>query len=248
MFIFWIIIGILFIQSIILIAGKGGWMIAGYNTASPDVKKRYNEKKLCRAFGIVMLFISAATIPLILLHSVSYMIFYFVFIGCAIVFLLIYSNKKCLNPGYENTVSESGRHKAIIIVTIIFVAAILIGVFALVFYGSSAPYYSLSAEARTFTIKSMYGQVISLSDIKSVELKTTLPDNLRRTNGYGGIGTVLKGYCSSSIGNVIVFLNTSIPEYIYITTTSSVIILNEKNEEQTKILYNELLSAMPEEH
>jgi len=47
----WAIFVIMAILSIILLMGKGGFLIAGYNTMSKEKKKRYNEKKLCRIMG-----------------------------------------------------------------------------------------------------------------------------------------------------------------------------------------------------
>ncbi len=40
-----------FIISIFLFKGK--WLIAGYNTASKEEKKKYDEKKLCRAVSFL---------------------------------------------------------------------------------------------------------------------------------------------------------------------------------------------------
>lgn len=41
--------------SLFLLNGKGAWLIAGYNTASQEEREKYNEKKLCRAVGILCL-------------------------------------------------------------------------------------------------------------------------------------------------------------------------------------------------
>ena len=45
------------IIGIVLCCGKGAFLIAGYNTASPEEKATYNEKALCRAVGILVLVI-----------------------------------------------------------------------------------------------------------------------------------------------------------------------------------------------
>ena len=39
------------ILAVILLAGKGSFLIAGYNTASKEKKACYDEKKLCRVVG-----------------------------------------------------------------------------------------------------------------------------------------------------------------------------------------------------
>jgi hypothetical protein len=47
----WAIVGIIGIVSIFLLFGKGGFLIAGFNTMSKEKKKKYNEKKLCKITG-----------------------------------------------------------------------------------------------------------------------------------------------------------------------------------------------------
>jgi uncharacterized membrane protein len=39
----------------VLLSGRGGWLIAGYNTMSAEEKARYDEKGLSRAVGGMML-------------------------------------------------------------------------------------------------------------------------------------------------------------------------------------------------
>ena len=45
------------ILGIVLCCGKGAFLIAGYNTASPEEKASYDEKALCQAVGILLLVI-----------------------------------------------------------------------------------------------------------------------------------------------------------------------------------------------
>lgn len=55
-----IVMSIMFgIIGIFLFHGKGAWTISGYNTASEEERQRYDEKKVCRATGIVC-FVCAA--------------------------------------------------------------------------------------------------------------------------------------------------------------------------------------------
>lgn len=48
---FYVVAALLAILSILLLAGKGSWLIAGYNTSSEKEKSRYKEKTLCRTVG-----------------------------------------------------------------------------------------------------------------------------------------------------------------------------------------------------
>ena len=44
--------------SIPLLAGRGAWLVAGYNTMAPNQRERYDERKLCRATGCMLLGVS----------------------------------------------------------------------------------------------------------------------------------------------------------------------------------------------
>ena len=50
----WIVFVIFAVLSIILLSGHGSWFISGYNTASKEERKKYDEKKLCWTMGIGM--------------------------------------------------------------------------------------------------------------------------------------------------------------------------------------------------
>jgi formate hydrogenlyase subunit 3/multisubunit Na+/H+ antiporter MnhD subunit len=49
-----VIIALLFlIAAIFLFNGKGKWLIAGYNGLSQKERNKYNEKKVCKAAGLI---------------------------------------------------------------------------------------------------------------------------------------------------------------------------------------------------
>lgn len=52
------VIFFLWLIAVILMSGKGGFLIAGYNTAPKEQKRKYDEKKLSRIYGIGMLIIA----------------------------------------------------------------------------------------------------------------------------------------------------------------------------------------------
>ena len=57
------------IIGIVLCCGKGAFLIAGYNTSSPEERAKYDEKALCRAVGI-LLFVMVGCVELLLLGAV----------------------------------------------------------------------------------------------------------------------------------------------------------------------------------
>ena len=52
--IMWVVFAIMALISVLLLLGRGSWLIAGYNTASKEDKDKYNQKKLCRVIGVGM--------------------------------------------------------------------------------------------------------------------------------------------------------------------------------------------------
>ena len=47
----WALVGVLAVLSVVLLMGKGSFLVAGYNTASKKEKEKYDVKKLCRVVG-----------------------------------------------------------------------------------------------------------------------------------------------------------------------------------------------------
>ena len=57
------------IIGIVLCCGKGAFLIAGYNTASPEERAKWDETALCRAVGI-LLFVMVGCLELLFLGAV----------------------------------------------------------------------------------------------------------------------------------------------------------------------------------
>ena len=60
------------ILALVILVGKGDWMIAGYNTASPKERKKYNIKRL-RIVMFVLLVVTALFV-LSILYTPPYLI------------------------------------------------------------------------------------------------------------------------------------------------------------------------------
>ncbi|WP_088225764.1 hypothetical protein [Desulfosporosinus sp. FKB] len=83
---------------------------------------------------------------------------------------------------------------------------------------------------------------MKLADIQNIQLKNDLPVIKSKINGFDGVGSILKGEFSSDIGNVTLYVDTSKPPFIYIKTSSELIILNGQSKSKTETLFNELNS------
>ena len=80
----------------VLCCGKGAFLIAGYNTASPKERAVYDEKALCRAVGVLLLVI-VGCVELLMLGLVLGMTALVwgggILMAVSTVFGLIYINK-----------------------------------------------------------------------------------------------------------------------------------------------------------
>ncbi len=86
----WVIDLVMLVMSVVLLMGKGSGLIAGYNTASEEVKLKYDEKKLCRTMGSGLLVLTVLfTVSLFRNFQLSNKITEFTFIGIMIIDILL---------------------------------------------------------------------------------------------------------------------------------------------------------------
>ncbi len=124
----------------------------------------------------------------------------------------------------------------------IFTAVIL----ALVF--GSMLYTMVSEPGVTFNEKEMkistllYGMTQQLSEIRDIKLDETAPMVTNKTNGIG-LGAINRGWFDvTNLGNGRLYVHMDKKPFIYITTADSFMIINYKDSERTKKLYDELLA------
>ncbi len=256
MIIAYIVLDLLFALSIILLTGHGSFMIAGYNTSSPEEKAKYDAKKLCRAVGVMLLLIAAATAGLLFTSFNSvYSTLYFIFIFADIGVTLYYTNKRCLKKGHEvnetngaiddeylrnNQTSTKKKKPTPLVVGICLTILPVILLVSIVLYQASQPPVFTISEG-TLKISSAFGETIRLSDIKSMQIQDSLPKDLSKING-SDFGSILKGRFKSSGKNVEIFLDAAKPPFLYIETTGGLTILSDQSRAKTEELYNQLKS------
>lgn len=242
-----VVMGLLFILSVVLLAGKGSWLIAGYNTSSRERKEKYNKEKLCWAAGVMVL-IEAIDMALITFFRIHFMVFSLIML-VSVIAAIVYMNKCCLKSvsGDEKPDIDTGKGfwpnnkpKSMIIGIGL---VIVIGVITAIFMVNSGkpPVYSLNNGI--LDISTEFGQKIDLADIKSIQMKNELPAGLNKVNSLG-LGTVLKGKFTSDSGDVTVYADSSKPPFIYIATPSGLIILNDQSPAKTRTLFDKINSAV----
>lgn len=99
-FVIWMVSIVCFVLSIVLLSGKGSWLIAGYNTASKEEKNKYDEKKLCRIIGAGMAVITVMLVIMGLGEDVLPEAFAYIFAAVTVVdcaAMIILANTICKN-------------------------------------------------------------------------------------------------------------------------------------------------------
>ena len=96
--ILWGVFAVFVILTIALLSGHGSKFISGYNTASKEEKARYDEKKLCRVYGIGMgviaiLLLITGLFEVFLPSSFVYVLLVLIVID--VVIIIILSNTIC---------------------------------------------------------------------------------------------------------------------------------------------------------
>lgn len=93
--IFGLIIALLIVLSVILLMGKGAWLIAGYNTLSDEGKAQYDSVALCKFMGKYLLSIGLLmpAIPVGVIFKMSWLIaIYVAYMLVSTIFVIAYCN------------------------------------------------------------------------------------------------------------------------------------------------------------
>jgi len=211
---------------------------------SKEEQNKYDRKKLTRATGMILIIISIAMLALS--FSLISTIIFSIVIFVSVIITIIYTNKYCLKSNSDNEVtdllinkgkSSSINNKTMIGIVLAIIVALLVGIS--MYFSSKPPVYSISDG--TLVISTQFGENVNLLDVQSVQLKNDLPVIQSKINGLG-LGAIEKGKFSSDIGKVTLYIDTSKPPFIYIKTTSELIILNDQSKLKTEALFDELNS------
>lgn len=90
------IISPLLLMAAVLLTGRGSWLIAGFHKAEDSIKAKYNEPRLCRAFGGYLLVMFLATTSVLLLrNSEIASVIYTLFIIVWSAVLVLFANNYC---------------------------------------------------------------------------------------------------------------------------------------------------------
>ncbi|MDO5402715.1 MAG: DUF3784 domain-containing protein, partial [Eubacteriales bacterium] len=208
MAVIWFVAAVFAVISVVFLTGRGGFLIAGYNTSGAARKAKYDEKKMCRVMGIGM---SVVTIMLICmafmgdkLPNWSAWVFVMVII-VDIIFMMVWTNTKCyaVDKDGNRIVSSAltAKEDAAAKKTTMVVSVILAVVFIIVGFILLTGDIKITCTDRNIQIQASYWKdcEIEYSDITSVRYSE---ENVlgKRVGGFGSFKLAMGRFENDSIG------------------------------------------------
>lgn len=240
MFILWFLVILFGIMSIVFFLGKGGFLIAGYNTASAEEKTQYDEKKLNQTFGI-----GSAIITLLLLISIFFeeaaMKILPVGIVLVVIALLIASNTMCKNKDVAAPSTSKQKSKTSTIISIVITIIVCAAVLFMLFTGNitiKVNDQSLIADA-SFTSST----TVQFQDIEEINYVSNIALG-KRTNGVGSAKLQAGHFRNDLYGDYMLYAYADCHDYIVLKTKHGFVVINAKNPQDTKQLYSNLQNEL----
>ncbi len=239
----WIIFAVFAVMGVLFWTGKGGWLIAGYNTASAEEKKKYDEKKLNRVMAKGWTIITAGLLFLNLAGEDAAPVFLtvsmiLVFAGVGYILLMAnncYVETEGMSAAEKEKITKerrNGRRFSLIVLTIL---AVLTGV--PMFAGSvNTEFEEDKIRLSGFLVP---GYTLEREEIVSVDYEKEL-DLGRRTNGNGSVRIQAGQFRNEKFGNYRLYSYNRCREYVVIDTEGKTIVVNDKTPKKTKELYEKI--------
>ncbi len=237
-----IFVGILCIVLGILVRYfKFYWLISGYNTMSKEKRKNVDTEPLGRLMGNFMFLLGGAMILGAVLISTGLRTAGMVLIIATLFILTPYVMIKAQKYD-KNSLEPDGSMKKSTKLTLGvflgFLVIILIFIIGLNLYGAKEP--SITVNNEKIKIGGMYASTIYTEDVAEVVLLDSIPEVLRKDNGFD-FGNTLRGiFTLDSIGKGRIYIYNGRPPYVYLRLKKGFVIINYRSSENTQELYNKI--------
>lgn len=233
---------LLIIPAAFLLSGRGAFLIAGYNTASPEEKAPYDEKKLCRVTGIGLL---VCGIPMLLWavlgeNAPSWFIAALMIVTLLDVVVMIWlTNTKCWRDGKPPEITEADRRKnrKLTVFTVSLTVIFSILVCGMLFTGSITPEYGESS----VLFRASYWKDLTLryEDITAIEYRNeNVPGS--RVGGLGSFRLLLGSFRSEEFGSYTRYTYTDCDACVVLTHRGSTVVLSGNDAAATLAIYDTL--------
>lgn len=241
------VVGILLLMSVLIKFFKNYNLISGYNSASPEEQAYMVEKGIGNFMSRQFLLMALAWLNGFWLHKTGFawgVEFGVILLLILVIYTVVGVQNYLPPPSFykskdsrELAENRAKQRKLILWVSAFFTVLVL----SLV--GWSAMPSTISVEDGRLDVSGAYGINVSLSDLEQVELRDSLPEIGKRTNGLS-FGPVLKGHFQvEGLGKTRLLLRSSeTPPFLFlkIKNQPESIFINMANPNETAQLYQQL--------
>jgi hypothetical protein len=221
------------------------WLIAGYNTATPEEQAQTDIRGLSTSLGNGLFALGIFAWLMLLIEQLGYgtLALGGLILSAPVVCLyLVFRGRKYVHSPALKKQQRTGG-----IVALILSAVVLIPVLIMLILGTRPAKVEVTPEA--ISISGMYGVRIPVQQIRVVELREQLPAIQIRTNGLG-TSSVQKGHFRlEGLGQGRLFIHRNNPPFIYLFTEEGYVFLNQPDSEETRQLYQRITqvhASLPE--
>lgn len=245
----WIVVVIFLPTIILLLSGRGGFLIAGYNTASEAEKKKYDEKKLCRVMGGGMTIIMGLIVGLLSFEETlpDWCVDGFAGIVLLVVFgIILLSNTICKVKNPEpvvETKEDAKRRLRIWMGSLTIGAVILFGVGILLTTGQ----VKATIGDTKIQIQGSYWKDYSvpIASIEKVSYTEEFDPGTRR-DGMGSFKLLEGSFKNSELGAYTLYAYKNCHTYVKLHTSTGAIVVNASTPEETRQLYETIEKVVEE--
>jgi hypothetical protein len=237
----WIVIGLglfFLLLGYLIKYAKWYWLIAGYNTATPEERSKIDIVGLSHTMGIGLFAAGAAMIVCGMVAAAGFSMLSFIAMLLIPVLLSLYLVWK--SAQYKVPPQQDSKQTAIGMTMVVgFPLLVIIGLLIFGFVYSSRP-AEIEATPQHIRISGLYGITEPMENIQEVTLLNDIPPVKWKSNGFG-FANVRKGkFHLQEWGEGRLFLHSANPPYVYMKTSNSYVLINYKDSGQTKRVYEQL--------
>jgi hypothetical protein len=211
------------------------YLLSGFNTSDEENRRRVDVKSYISYFRKFHIFLGGSFfifgIILTLINENAGGVFLAVYPILAYIYFIWTSTK------YLKAIEKSAKIGSVVLVGALILVGILIGL------GFKEDKLFFNSESIEF--KGSYGEVVTQSEIQSVELVNDIPKIISKTHGFA-LGTINKGYFKTDEGEIVkLILNSDSRPYILLTKNNGKKIYFSSKESSNEKLLAEIKKTLP---
>lgn len=234
----WLLIILFGIMTIVFLMGKGSFLIAGYNTASAKDKQKYDDKKLCQCMGVGTGIITLGMLAAAFLDDIGIIVM-LVGIVAGLVWIFISSETICINKQYVMTKKVWYQNGGVwgsvlgIIVAIVIVVLMFVGSVKVEYHGD---YFHVSASLSS-SADIYYNDIEKIDYVQNIDIGS-------RSMGVGSYQLQAGSFKNDLYGTYKLYSYAQCKEYVVLETELGTVVINGKNSQETKELYQNIQSKL----